>query len=289
MNKAKRITDKEYFSYKALSKSQIKQYSDVNPMNFWKQCVFNPESEPNKVTDALVNGKLAHLLLLEPEKFDNEFIVIQEQRGLSSRNTLTFQKLIADNKTGKEIVLESEVQEWQKRIDVLKGYSVIQGIIKGLIKEKPIIWAENGLELKAKLDGVKNTPQGIVLVEYKTTGSIENQKSGIDVAGYTFDVGMQAKAIKALYGVLPIQMVFIMQSNRAGEEHCIDVRIVEGQDIQTCIDYTDAIIKKIKKRLDKGFSAESFKTEITPKPFEGYQGTSFSWKFDKDFAEMGEY
>lgn len=284
-----RISDKEYFSYKALNKSQIKQWNDANPMAFWKQCVFNPNKEPDKITDALVVGKLAHLLLLEPEKFKDEFEVIEPMRGMSSRNTQTFQKMIAENKSGKDIILSTEIEDWLNRVNVLKSYDLVKAILKGLIKEKPIIWAENGFKLKAKLDGVKNTPQGIVLVEYKTSSTMEQRTKGIDVAGYVYDVGMQAKAIKALYNKEPVQMLFIIQSQKPGEEHYIDIRAVEEQEIKTCVDYTNAVIKKIKARLDKGLKDESFKTELNIKPFEGYANTSFSWKFDKEFSEMGEY
>lgn len=284
----KRITDKEYFDYKGLSKSQIKRWNDGNPMEFWKNCVFNPNRIDEGVTDALINGRLAHTLLLEPNKFADEYKVIPDQRGFSSRKTQAFQKAIEENTTGKDLILQSEFDSWITRIQTLVSYDLIKSILKGIQIEKPIIWEEDGLVLKAKLDAVKNTPQGIVLIEYKTTSTIEKNIRGIDMGGYVFDVGMQAKAIKAIYGQLPVKMIFIIQSSKPEEEHYIDVRAVEKQDIETCMVFTNLTIEKIKARMKKGLTDDSFRTDLKERPFDGYQETAFSLAFDKKMAEMGD-
>ena len=44
-----KITDEEYFSVKALSASQIKQF-DKGAYWFWKSSPFNPDKEPEKET-----------------------------------------------------------------------------------------------------------------------------------------------------------------------------------------------------------------------------------------------
>lgn len=284
----KRITDKEYFSFVGLSKSQIKKWNDQNPMEFWRNCIFNPNRVDEGVTDALINGRLAHTLLLEPQKFEDEFKIIPDGKGFSSRKTKAFQDAIANDKSGKDLVLQSEFDNWNLRIKTLLSYDLVKSILSGISIEKPIIWDFNGISLKAKLDAVKNTPQGIVLIEYKTTSKIEKNIRGIDVAGYTYDVGMQCKAIEALYGQTPVQMIFIMQSSRPDEENWIEIRSVEKQDIEICRVYTDLVIDKIIKRFKKGFNDDSFKTELTIKTFEGYQDTAFSLNFDRKMAEMGE-
>lgn len=284
----KRLGDRDYFAYKGLSKSQIKKWNDQNPMEFWKNCIFNPNRIDEGVTDALVNGRLAHTLLLEPQKFADEYKVIPDGKGFSSRNTKTFQDAIKAEKSCKDLILQSEFDNWMNRINTLLSYDLVKSILAGISIEKPVIWEDNGLILKAKLDAVKNTHQGIVLIEYKTTSTIEKNIRGIDVGGYVFDVGMQCKAIEALYGQTPVKMVFIIQSSKEGEENWIEIRSVEKQDIETCRVYTDLVIEKIRKRFAKGFCDESFKTELVEKGFEGYQETAFSLSFDKKLAEMGE-
>lgn len=282
------LTDKEYFSFKGLSKSQIKKWNDNNPMAFWRNCVFNPNRVDEGVTDALVNGRLAHTLLLEPHRFHQEYKIIPDGKGFSSRKTKAFQDAIANEKSGKDLVLESEYHNWVNRIRTLLSYDLVMDILKGIVIEKPVIWEEKGLVLKAKLDAVKNTSQGIVLIEYKTTSTIEKNVKGIDIGGYVYDVGMQCKAIEALYGQTPIKMVFIIQSSKPEEENWIDIRSVEKPDIEICRVYTDMVIEKIKKRLDKGLCDDSFKTELKERGFEGYQDTAFSLLFDKKMSEMGE-
>jgi hypothetical protein len=283
-----RLSDKDYFAYKGLSKSQIKKWNDQNPMWFWKNCLFNPNRIDEGVTDALVNGRLAHTLLLEPNKFHDEYKIIPDGKGFSSRKTKAFQDAIANEKSGKDLVLQSEFDNWYLRIKTLLSYDLVKTILSGISIEKPVIWEDRGLVLKAKLDAVKNTPQGIVLIEYKTTATIEKNIRGIDVGGYTYDVGMQCKAIESLYGQTPVKMVFIIQSSRPDEENWIEIRSVEQKDIEVCRVYTDLVIDKIKKRFDKGFTDDSFRTDLVEKGFEGYQESAFSLSFDRKLSEMGE-
>lgn len=282
-----RITDAEYFGYEAISKSQLKKWDERNPMKFWQKCVLNPNRISEPITDALVQGKLAHLLLLEPQKFAETFTVIPDGKGLSSRTTKTFAEIIEKNKeTGKEVILESEYRKWKKNIDTLKSYELVQAILKGILIEKPIIWEQNGMKLKCKLDAVKNTPQGIVLIEYKTTSQIERVTKGLDFSNYGYDVGMQSMAIEALYGKKPVKMVFIIQSNRDAEENCIDVRSVEQDDIETFKNFTEITLKRIKKRLDGGLIDKSFRTELKECAFDGYNDSVFSFDFYRQTATL---
>ncbi len=284
------MTDKEYFAYPAISKSQLHAFTRDNPMAFWRGCLLNPKHEPTEENNAIANGKLRHTLLLEPHKAESEFLVIEGGRGYSSHSTGAFQKVITDN-PGVTVVTQEEFALAKTQIDTLKTYKEVQDILKGASVEQAFFWEDEatGLPLKAKLDAIKRLKEGLLTIEYKTTGKEFSQiERGLDVPGWHWDAGMQAKAVKAKYGEYPFQMVFIVQSQTEGEEHRIRLFYVDQADLLTCVQYVDNSLAEIKERYEQwGLgNPAAWKTRLSFGTFQGYQGTAFSFGFDAQVAAM---
>lgn len=293
MNKT--LTDAEYFAIPAISKSQLHAWTNDNPMAFWKGCKLNPKCEEVEENDAIANGKLRHTLLLEPEEVESEFAVIEGGKGFSKRDTQAFKNVIADN-PGKTVVTKAEMETAKLQIDTLKSYKIVHDILLGGSIEKPFLWTDEttGLPLKAKLDLIKRvdvdgTPR-IVIVEYKTTtkdmGQIER---GLDIMGWHWDVGMQCKAVRERYHEDPFQMIFLVQSQKEGCENCIRPFIIDANALADCARYVDDALAEINKRYQKWKAGEmdAWKTNIQFFNFQGYMDTPFSFKFDKEVANMG--
>ena len=285
------LTDKEYFAYPAISKSQLHAWTRDNPMAFWRGCLLNPKHTPVEENDAISNGKLRHTLLLEPHKAESEFLVIEGGRGFSTRNTAAFQKVIADN-PNVTVVTQEEYDLAKLQIETLKSYKPVQNLLAGASVEQAYFWTDKatGLPLKAKLDLIKRIKEGVLIVEYKTTTKGFDQiERGLDVMGWQWDAGMQCKAVKAKYGEMPFQMLFIVQSQAEREENRIRLFVVDQTDLDTCVYYVDSVLAEIKERYGQwGLgNPEAWKTKLAHHTFQGYQGTAFSFAFDKELAEMG--
>lgn len=291
------MTDKEYFAAAAISKSQLHSWDNDNPMAFWRGCKLNPHCEETEENDAIANGKLRHTLLLEPEKADMEkpgceFVVIEGGRGFSSRSTQAFQKVIADN-PGLTVVTQEEYNTAKLQTDTLKSYPFISDILAGGSVEQPFFWNDEatGLPLKAKLDLLKRLADGILIVEYKTTGKEMGQiERGIDIMGWHWDAGMQYKAVKAKYGEEPFQMVFIVQSQKEGCENLIRPFVVDTGALQFCAKYVDDTLAEINRRYElwKQGDPAAWKTNVQFANFLGYGETPFSFKFDKELSKIGD-
>ena len=285
------MTDKEYFAYPAISKSQLHAFTRDNPMSFWRGCLLNPKHQPVEENNAIANGKLRHTLLLEPHKVESEFLVIEGGRGFSNRTTGAFQKVIADN-PGVTVVTQDEYDLAKLQIETLKTYIPVQDLLAGASVEQAFFWEDKatGLPLKAKLDLIKRLKEGLLVVEFKTTtkdfGQIER---GLDVMGWHWDAGMQCKAIQSKYGEMPFQMVFIVQSQTEGEENRIRLFVVDQTDLETCVLYVDSVLREIKARYEQwGLgNPDAWKTKLAHHTFQGAQGTAFSFAFDKEMAEIG--
>ena len=291
----KTLTDAEYFAIPAISKSQLHAFTRSNPMAFWNGCKLNPKCKVVPENDAIANGKLRHTLLLEPHKLESEFVQIEGGRGLSSRATQAFQKIIAEN-PGKTVVTKAEVSTAQLQIDTLKSYQLVQDILKGGTIESPVMWTDEAtdLPLKAKLDLIKRVPyegrDRILIVEYKTTGKDMGQlMRGVDVPGWHWDAGMQFKAIRARYGEPPFRMVFLVQSQQEGCENCICPFVLPEEDLLFCVQYVDDTLAEIKNRFEqwKSGNPNAWKTHLAETTFQGYGNSAFSFAFDKELSQMG--
>ena len=285
------LTDKEYFAYPAISKSQLHAFTRDNPMAFWRGCLLNPKHQPVQENDAIANGKLRHTLLLEPHKAESEFLVIEGGKGFSNRETKAFQSVILAN-PAKTVVTQAEYDLAKLQTDTLRDYTLVNDIVKYGNVEQAYFWTDKdtGLPLKAKLDLIKRLKEGLLVVEYKTTTKgFEQIERGLDIMGWHWDAGMQCKAAQNKYKVLPFQMLFVVQSQKEGEEHRIRIFCVDQNDLQTCVQYVDNALAEIKQRYERWTLGDpnAWKTDLKFHTFQGYQGTAFSFGFDAAVAAMG--
>lgn len=285
------LSDKEYFAYPAISKSQLHAFTRDNPMAFWRGCLLNPKHQPVQENDAIANGKLRHTLLLEPHKAESEFLVIEGGKGFSSRETKAFQSVILAN-PAKTVVTQAEYDLAKLQTDTLRDYTLVNDILKYGNVEQAYFWTDKdtGLPLKAKLDLIKRLKEGLLVVEYKTTTKgFEQIERGLDIMGWHWDAGMQCKAAQNKYKVLPFQMLFVVQSQKEGEEHRIRIFCVDQNDLQTCVQYVDNALAEIKQRYERWTLGDpnAWKTDLKFHTFQGYQGTAFSFGFDAAVAAMG--
>lgn len=239
------LSEDEYFAKKAISASQIKAF-DRGAYWFWKQSPFNPEKEDDGETDALVFGKLCHCLLLEPEAVKERFEVADF--GLSRKN-----KKYAEMKgaTDKILINPSEMERAKKMIDAIHNHPLASQILEGSIAEKPFVWIEEGRHypFKAKVDAIKRTKSGIVVVDYKTSSDIDGVLNWGQKLQYPLQADFYCRAVKAKYGEEPIEFVFIIQSNKEAEEDVIAVANVEYDTMRVAHDIVDARVFDIEEKL----------------------------------------
>lgn len=242
-----KMTDAEYFDLEAISASQIKTF-DKGAYWFWKSTPFNHEKEPEKESDALIFGKLCHCLLLEPEKFDEEYLIYDFGK-LRTNKKYEEAKLLNPNKI---IVNQEEVDHAKKMMSELQNHKLAGLILDGATAEMPYIWMDKntGLLCKCKMDAIKRTKAGIVLIDYKTSSDIEGLINWPQKLQYPLQADFYCRAVKEKYGEDPIEFVFIIQSNKVGEEDIIAVCNVEFDTQQVAHDIVDHHLIEIKERLD---------------------------------------
>ena len=219
-----KMSDDEYFALKAISASQIKQY-DKGAYWFWKSSPFNPDKEPEKASDALVFGKLCHCMLLEPDAVAERFEVVDFGKTRTNKKYAEAQEMFP----GKEIVNQEEMDRAKLMIEEIGKHPLASRIIAGATAEMPYVWTdkETGLPCKCKIDAIKRTKNGIVVIDYKTSSDIQSVLNWPQKLQYPLQAEFYSQAVKEKYGEEPCEFIFIIQSNKEGEEDVIAVANVE--------------------------------------------------------------
>lgn len=245
-NQIKKITDAEYFKIKAISASQLKQF-DRGAYWFWKSSPFNPDKPEEDDTDALIFGKLCHCMLLEPDKVMEEYATVDF--GASRRNK-KYDQAKSEN-PGKIIVSPAEVEHAKKMIIGIKEHKLASLILNGATAEMPFVWTdpETGLTCKAKLDAVKRTKNGLVVIDYKTSSDIDGILNWPQKLQYPIQSEFYSRAVESKYGERPCEFVFIIQSNKPGEEDVVAVANVEYETAQIAKDITTSHMLRLKEML----------------------------------------
>lgn len=241
-----KMSDEEYFAYPAISASQIKQY-DKGSYWFWKSSPFNPDRKETPETDALVFGKLCHCILLEPDEVKNRFAV--EEFG-KSRTNKKYDEAKAKH-PGKNVITGEELVRADTMITTVNRHKLASLILDGATAEMPYIWVdkETGLPCKCKIDAIKRTKQGIVVIDYKTSSDIEGIINWPQKLQYPLQADFYCRAVKDKYGEEPVEFVFIIQSNKEGEEDIIAVCNVEFETQAVAHDIVTHHMQEIKEKL----------------------------------------
>lgn len=244
--KTEELADEEkYFALAALSKSQMKNWNPFNPMGFFVQSAFNPNKAAEEFGDYLVNGKLLHMMLFQPELAEGSF-EINDELGKSRIN----KKWQLAQAASKKLYISSEEMEAAKKMMLAISYQQeLRDLISGGAVEKPFTWQDEawGIPCKMRLDYFKNSEEGLYVIDYKTTS--KDIPLYIDKNTFQYDIGFYARGIKARYGQPMKKFIFIFQSTKENEEHLIRIKVVEGAQLEACEIATDLAVRSVVPRL----------------------------------------
>jgi len=243
-----KMTDAEYFALPAISASQLKAY-DKGAYYFWKQSPYNPNKEPEKDSDAMMFGKLCHCLLLEPAEFEKSFAVVDFG---ATRRTKKYDEAKA-TMPDKVIVSPAELEHAKKMIACIGEHKLASAILNGATAEMPSVWKDEttGLYCKAKIDAIKRTKNGLVVIDYKTSSDIEGVLNWPQKLQYPIQAEFYKRAVKEKYGEDVCEFVFILQSTKDGEEDVIAVANVEYETAACAKSMVDSYMLQVKDKLEQ--------------------------------------
>ena len=134
----------------------------------------------------------------------------------------------------------------------LYQHKLAKAILDGATAEVPYLWTdeETGLPCKCKIDAIKRTRDGLVVIDYKTARSIEDVIKYAQKTQYAIQAEFYKMAVKNHYGEYPVEFVFIIQSNQPGEEDVVCVANVEQETQDVAKTIMRSHMESIKYKLE---------------------------------------
>lgn len=194
------IPNHVYHAAHGYSRSQL-MYLDKSPYHFWYEYLSGRERDFTETSDMKI-GSAVHTLLLEPDKFEDEFAVapeINKRTNQGKQDWADFQ--IAAS--GKIVMTKEEFKKADAIIQGLKEHKIVDDMVMDAKIEQSIFWTdkETGLQFKCRPDVWHEN----FIVDVKTARSVEHDtfaRAALD-SGYYVQAGMMFEALHTLG--LPIE------------------------------------------------------------------------------------
>lgn len=181
------LSNEDYHADPAIGSSGLKKFMEC-PALYYAHYI-NPKGKENRPkSDALTFGSQAHLKLLEPDVFEESFMVSEEFSVLKSGENkgasvpmnkahASYKSFAAEcRKAGKEPLLHSDFEMLCEMAAMLKNDPLINACFTGVGQNECSFFAKDeitGLVMKSRPDRVVNL-QGVggykyIIIDYKTT------------------------------------------------------------------------------------------------------------------------
>ena len=205
------MSNAEYRKKEGISSSDIKKM--MKSMAHYKYYKDHPEESDS---EALLFGRAYHKLMLEPEDFDNEFIVFPKIDRRSKEGKEAYAGYLKKAE-GKEILSSEDFEKLKEMQKALYETPFVKLLIKGE-HEKSFFWKDKktGLPCKCRPDSFGQTKGQYVCVDLKTTTNAETDhfmrdalKLGYDIQAYHYVDGLES-----IYKQ-PFKFIFIAQEKTA--------------------------------------------------------------------------
>ena len=157
------LTQAEYRAIDALGSTDIKVLLE-NPYLF-KNGV---KKEP---TDNLILGSVIHTLILEPQKLDDEYIIMPELNLRTNADKAVKAELEAEAKATNKTLVKSEIFNQAEAVAKSFLKSSLSSFLRGEVKAEASFFGEiDGVKVKARPDLI--LPQQQIIIDFKTTSQV---------------------------------------------------------------------------------------------------------------------
>ena len=197
---------REYHSKSGMSKTKLWRIIEKNPQWF-KHCLDNP---PESDSPALLFGAALHKAVLEPDGFDNEYIVRQKVDGRTIAGKEYIARFEAE-RGDREIIMQEDKAIIDEMVAAVRTHKYADFLTRGIV-EQSIYWTDEltGVECQARPDCFKIVGERGAIVDVKTCVSADTDSMiraavnfGYDMQAAMFKIGCEKE-----YGI-PCDFIFV--------------------------------------------------------------------------------
>lgn len=210
------MTANEYHAHPALGSSSLKR-ALITPSHYWCEALENPARLAQEEGDALRFGRLAHSLILEGEEsFKKDFIMLPEGLDRRTKDGKAIYESIMIAAVGKTVVKADWVNQVRDMRKAIQQHFVWKYLQEG-VSEGSHFWKDGDMDFKVRLDWIKSTDYGDIIVDYKTTVCAASHAFSRQIAGlgYHVQAAHYNEGFKSAFGIEPKAFLFVAQEKKA--------------------------------------------------------------------------
>ena len=240
------MSNAEYRKKEGVSASDLKLF--MKSPATWKYHHDNPEEGDS---EAFLFGRAYHKLMLEPDDFDNEFIVSPKFDRRTKEGKAAYEEFLKKAE-GKDVINEDTYQKLLEMQKALYDTPFVKLLIKGE-HEKSFFWkdADTGVKCKCRPDSFGQIKEQYVCIDLKTTSDAETDhfmrdaiKFGYDIQAYHYCQGLEDAYKK------PFKFIFIAQEKTA--PYLVNVLEADDYFMASGKELRDSLLAKYKNCLETG-------------------------------------
>lgn len=186
------ISNKDYREHEGISRSELNIIRTKTPFHF-KYAQEHKEED----TAALLEGRAAHKMILEPETFFDEFAVCPKCDRRTAEGKATYAAFVEESQ-GKDVITEELFEKVKEMAEAVKQNPEAVLFLKGE-HERSFFWtdSETGEKCKVRPDVLTKVGREKYIVDYKTTTSCADYEFERSVRkyGYKFQAGMYREGV----------------------------------------------------------------------------------------------
>ncbi len=186
------MTNKEYREHEGVSRSELNILLQKTPLHL-------KYAQEHKEEDslALLEGRAAHKMVLEPESFYKEFAVAPKCDRRTAEGKATYAAFLEESE-GKDVITDETMTKITEMAEALKENEFAVKLLTGEY-EQSFFWtdAETGEKCKVRPDCLSVVDGQKYIVDYKTTDSCADGmfERSVRKYGYKFQAGMYREGV----------------------------------------------------------------------------------------------
>lgn len=233
------ISNEDYHASSGYSRSSLLNL-DKSPYHFWYEYL-SGKSKKKKSTEALAEGSAFHTLLLEPEKFNEEFAVWNKVNRTTKLGKELWAKFNEEH--GNKTILNSDqYEQLLEMVNNIKKHEIVTTLLDDSVFEQSIFWTdkETGLQFKCRPD-IWSSKMAVDLKTTKDSSCHLIQRSAVGY-GYYLQAGMIYEACRVIGK--PIEM-FVHLFCEKEEPYVPSVYIMKEEALQFGISQFNELKRKL--------------------------------------------
>lgn len=239
------ISNDQYHSSHGISRSKL-MLLDKSPYHFWYHHL-SGLSPVKEATPAMIIGSAFHTMLLEPELYNKEFIVIPSIDRRTTKGKEEY-ALFQESVGAKTILTLEQDMTIRTMAKLVSQHEIVTTLLDESVFEKSIYWTDKdtGLQFKCRPDIWSEK----MIVDVKTT---KDASPGLFMSsayrfGYYLQAGMAYEACQSIGK--PFDM-FVILAIEKEEPYVPSVFIMDGDALQFGIDQFQSYKRRLKECLTK--------------------------------------